>query len=212
MVKEWANVKQSILHIRLARTGSSREKRSKLRRGQSLVEMAISMVVLILLFSGVFDLGRVYFALVMLNNAVSEGAHWAANFPLCLPANTSNSTGGFPACQNSNSIVGRIVNEENSLDRTAFKYVCWTTQEPGQLANPANVAPGSQNTVTLWVKYREPFTTPVITGLFGSYIDLTATVQEVIRGSGFPTNSPQSPTFGNEYQGSVSTATCNSAP
>ncbi|MHB8626572.1 MAG: TadE/TadG family type IV pilus assembly protein [Aggregatilineales bacterium] len=196
---------------RLARTGalSTRQKRSKLRSGQSLVEWAISLVVLIMLFSGVVDLGRAYFTLVMLNNAISEGAHWAALYPACINS-ASNSTGGYSQCKGSNSIVGRILNEEQTLDRNSFKFVCWSTLDAsgvtGQFYNTNN------NTVTLSVTYQATFFTPIITTLFGSTVNLTTEVKEVIRGGLSLTNLPTTPVItspGAQYQGGVSTATCS---
>src|SRR5690348_16591154 len=105
-------MRQSIVRILLPHMALSRERRSKLRRGQSLVEMALSMVVLIFLFQGVFDLGRAYYALVMLNNAISEGAHWGANYPVCIATaySTNGTYYGSNGCKGNNSIVGRVVN------------------------------------------------------------------------------------------------------
>ena len=50
-------------------------------RGQSLVELALTLPVLLLLLVGVLDLGRVYFAHMTLTNASREGARYATSNP-----------------------------------------------------------------------------------------------------------------------------------
>ncbi|MDF1515583.1 MAG: TadE/TadG family type IV pilus assembly protein [Anaerolineae bacterium] len=47
-------------------------------RGQSLVEVALTLPILLMLLLGLFDLGRAYFILVELNDAADEGATYAA--------------------------------------------------------------------------------------------------------------------------------------
>ena len=50
--------------------------RCSLRRGQSLVEFAIVLPLLMLIVFGVLDLGRAFFALVTITNAAREGARF----------------------------------------------------------------------------------------------------------------------------------------
>lgn len=49
--------------------------------GQALVEFAISAVVLVLIFLGVFDLGRVFNSFIVITNAAREGAYYGALHP-----------------------------------------------------------------------------------------------------------------------------------
>lgn len=53
----------------------------KSQRGQSLVEFSVSMVILLILMTGVVDLGWAFFTLVSLNDAAQEGAAYAAICP-----------------------------------------------------------------------------------------------------------------------------------
>jgi hypothetical protein len=48
--------------------------------GQGLVEMALVGVVLVLILSGVIDLGRAYFAYIAVADAATEGAAYGATF------------------------------------------------------------------------------------------------------------------------------------
>jgi len=50
-------------------------------RGQSLVELALTLTLLLVLFSGIVDLGRVFFTFVTLRDAAQEGAAFAATDP-----------------------------------------------------------------------------------------------------------------------------------
>jgi Flp pilus assembly protein TadG len=57
------------------------ETEQKSEQGQSLVEFAISLVILLILVSGVIDLGRAFFTVVSLNDAVKEGATYGSICP-----------------------------------------------------------------------------------------------------------------------------------
>ena len=50
-------------------------------RGQSLVEAALTLPVLVLLMVGLLDFGRVYYTVVALRDAADEGAVYAAMNP-----------------------------------------------------------------------------------------------------------------------------------
>ena len=54
--------------------------------GQSLVEFALMMVVLLIMLMGVLDVGRMYFAYIAIQNAAGEGALYAAINPHCVHA------------------------------------------------------------------------------------------------------------------------------
>lgn len=47
-------------------------------QGQSLVELAMSLVVLLILIAGLVDLGRAFFTYIALRDAAQEGASYAA--------------------------------------------------------------------------------------------------------------------------------------
>ena len=58
---------------------------SQMERGQSLVELALSFTVLLILLSGIVDLGRAFFTFMALRDAAQEGAVYGSLFP-CDPA------------------------------------------------------------------------------------------------------------------------------
>ena len=52
-------------------------------RGQSLVEFALVVPILLLVFAAAADLGRAFYAYVAIENGVKEGAFYGARAPLC---------------------------------------------------------------------------------------------------------------------------------
>jgi Flp pilus assembly protein TadG len=58
-------------------------------KGQSLVEFAIILPILLLMLLAAFDVGRMYFAFVAMQNAAGEGALYAAINPTCIHASDS---------------------------------------------------------------------------------------------------------------------------
>lgn len=51
------------------------------RRGQSIVEVALVLPVVVMLMLGLLDFGRAYYAIVALRDAADEGASYAAISP-----------------------------------------------------------------------------------------------------------------------------------
>jgi len=89
------------------------------QRGQSLVEFALSLSVLVLVFSGAIDLGRAFFIRINMDSMVGEGLHWAAAYPGCLPWGVVRNELLSPTvpkyCRGTNSVKGRMDQENNLL-------------------------------------------------------------------------------------------------
>jgi hypothetical protein len=81
-----------------------RHSHHRAERGQSMVEMALMMTILLVVLSAVLDLGRGFFSFIAIQNAAAEGALYAAINPLCRDANV-------PGCSNPNNVVFRAQNE-----------------------------------------------------------------------------------------------------
>lgn len=54
---------------------------SEKEKGQSLLEMAFALIVLLLLLAGIVDLGRLFFTYIALREAAQEGAAFASVCP-----------------------------------------------------------------------------------------------------------------------------------
>lgn len=67
--------------MRTDHTGVRAEPRRGKRQGQSVVELALAMPVMLLLMLGTIDVARVFFDYVQMRNAAIEGATYAARNP-----------------------------------------------------------------------------------------------------------------------------------
>ena len=56
-------------------------KHSRREKGQSLLEFALILPVLLIVLAGVLDLGRIYYSYVAITDAAAEGATYAAMYP-----------------------------------------------------------------------------------------------------------------------------------
>ena len=129
-------------------------KRQEIEQGQSLVEFALMMVVLIITLMGILDIGRAFFAYIALQDAVGEGAVYASLNSSCITAESG------PACADPDNVVWRTKNESLSglvqSDAINVKVVV------------TSVAPGSPITVTS--TYTHPLVGFVISSIVGSNV------------------------------------------
>ncbi len=109
-------------------------------RGQSLVEVALTFPILVMLLLGVLDFGRAYYALVIFNDAAAEGAAYAATR------------------QDGGDIVLRVQGAE------AASLVPMDTVEVDVSPGPYSVGSG----VTVTATYHMPIFTPFVNALVGS--------------------------------------------
>jgi len=132
--------------------------------GQSLVEAAVAMVVLLLIFMGVLDLGRAYFTYLALQNAAGEGAAYGAVHPSWHdPADNLDP----------NNVEYRAQHESPS------GLVNWSTAVV--TVSAPNPTPG--NTIDVTVSFEYPIITPVISAFAGGdTITLRATSRQIILG------------------------------
>jgi len=77
---------------------------TKKSRGQSLVELALVVPILLLLFAGAADFGRVFYAYVAIENAAKEGALYGSRAAQCVD-NT------FQGCGGANNVTWRVQSE-----------------------------------------------------------------------------------------------------
>ena len=135
-------------------------------RGQSLVEMTLGFVVLLVLASGVLDLGRAYFTFVALEDAAGEGALYAAIDPAC-PVDVGSDSDGV--CDPPNNARDRMENAGGELlDWSADVTV---TFDPDPATAPY---PLGQN-VEVVIEYPFDLLTPVLNDIVPSgVLTLTA--------------------------------------
>jgi Flp pilus assembly protein TadG len=130
-------------------------------KGQSLVEMAIMMIVLLLILGGVLDLGRMYFTYLALQNAAGEGASYGAINPTWVDSSDNDDP---------NNIVYRVQNESTG------NLIDWSTTNV--IVEAPNTAGGQPITVT--VSYVYDVITPMVQAITGETITLTARDTQLI--------------------------------
>jgi hypothetical protein len=162
-------------------------------RGQSLVEFALILPILLLLLAGAIDLGRAYFSAITLENAVKEGAFWGARDPEC----ATDATAG---CTDPGNVEARIQAELDGLALTLLDVKCFnpgTTDFTGTGKPLADCEDGD----LYFVRAQLPFAlvTPIISSIVGSPITMSSDATAVVITSigqlggqvGFPSASPQ---------------------
>lgn len=135
------------------------------QRGQSLVEFALVLPILLILLLGIVDFGMGLRAYVTLTNATREGARFAA---------VGNPAGSYPAdCTGSfgGSAVGRVCTTLSGLDLDGVQSV--------SVEYPDGQLPG--NSVVVSADYQYEFITPLSAvagffsgGSFAGHLDFSA--------------------------------------
>jgi len=129
-------------------------KKIKNERGQSLVELSISLVLLLLLLSGAVEFGMAFFQFVQLRDAVQEGALYGS-------MNPSDSAG----------IIERVQGASNSP-------VDLTTLTP--TITIIGAGPCEGNGIQVKLTYNHPVFMPFMSAIVGSTIPLNASVTDTI--------------------------------
>jgi len=154
-----------------ARFPRSRIRSSRKTRGQSVVEFALVLPVLLILLLTAVDFGRLFFSFIEMNNAAREGAAYAATNPT-----------------NTVEIQRHIIQETNAQSQvgagalSAPTVTCKDTTGAAMSCSSAVGGGGPGNTVT--VRATEPFTffTPFINGFFGNDFNMSASSTAVVLG------------------------------
>ena len=138
------------------------EKRGE--RGQSLVELALILPLLLIILAGVLDLGRMYYAYVMVTDAAAEGAAYAIVNP---PDNPTD-----PADTNAAKIRARALSASGGL-----------VEEDGAVEIHCPTCPNtmSGDSITVTVTYDFSVMTPFINVLVpDGVIPVSATASESV--------------------------------
>ena len=130
-------------------------------RGQSLVEMAILMVLLLIIMGGVLDLGRMYFTYLALQNAAGEGASYGAINPEWADSGDNDDP---------NNITYRVQNESTG------NLIDWSQTTVDVETN--TILGGQPITVT--VSYDYEVITPMVQVITGENVTLTARDTQLI--------------------------------
>lgn len=112
-----------------------RQRFQRAEKGQSLVELAIGMVILVMLISGLLDLGRIYYIYVALEDAVGEAALYLSINPYCEESSDVGPPPGNSAtlCKDPNNATWRAKNAVGAdvinWDRASLNIIFQTDDE-----------------------------------------------------------------------------------
>lgn len=125
------------------------------RRGQSMAELAISFPILLLMLSGLLDLGRMYYIFVSLQDAAAEAALFLSVSPECQTsadgADCADPNNAFFRAQNAGGTTGVIDFSTITTDIT------YEDDEP-----VPNGIRDIGDTVTVRMEYPFEFITPIM--------------------------------------------------
>jgi Flp pilus assembly protein TadG len=113
-------------------------RRGQAECGQSLLELAILLPVLLLVLLGILDVGRLYMTMVAINDAAAEGASYAASYP---------------------------TRTEQIQQRAAESSTALTTIDPSMVVVTYVDPPSSGQPITVTVEYDYDLMTPVLSAI-----------------------------------------------
>lgn len=151
-------------------------------KGQSLVELAISLTVILLLLSGAVDFGMALFSYVMIRDAAQEGAQFGAINPYFDTNGNGQYDSGEPV--NADGIRQHVRASSSSpiiknLLDTNIDIQLIPTNSGTQPCEGTTVA--IPNAIQVTVKYNYPIIMPYIGAIIGSQtIPLSAQVTDTI--------------------------------
>lgn len=165
---------RSLSRARLATTG-------RLGRGQSLVEFALVVPILLLVFAICADLGRAFYAYVSIENGVKEGALFGSRTPLCVDDTSAG-------CRNPRNVVWRVRNELATLRNPDGSplvptVACIDDATGTARTNMRDCAPGDRYEVSL--TYPFAFITPILGQILGGTLNLGTSSTAVVLNQAF---------------------------
>jgi hypothetical protein len=155
--------------------------RSRRERGQSLVEVALVLPVLLLLVVIALDFGRIFHANIAITNVAKEGALFGATNPRC---DSSSRTG----CADPNTVSWHITHEGNGLSDLSWTASCIRS---GSTVAVTSCAVGDWYRVSATSRFE--FLTPLVGEIVGGHLDLRASVDARVSNAAFDPNATPIP-------------------
>jgi hypothetical protein len=166
------------ISVPTVRQHSGREPRRS--RGQSLVEFALIVPIMLVLAGGALDLGRLFYARVSIENAAREGAFFGSTNPRCDTAVRS-------LCDNPGTVDWRVRNEATGLTGLTVNFACSDAGTPVTVTSC-----GAGHTYEVSVSTDFDFVTPLLVPLLGDGLVLEARASAVVLNEAFdPAASPE---------------------
>jgi Flp pilus assembly protein TadG len=153
-------------------------------KGQSLVELALTLTLILTLLAGAVDLGSAFFSYVVVRDAAQEGALYGSVAPYYDSNDNDKYDSGEPL--NTTAIVLRVQSASTTPGfLSGVTPIVTTSDEPCACVTVpcaiAGVPKSVPNSITVSVTYNYPLTMPLIGAIIGQQtIPLTASATDTI--------------------------------
>jgi len=159
------------------------QKISKNEQGQSMVELAVSIVVLLVLLAGVVDLGRLAFYYITLRDAAQEAASYASVFPNNNQQIFARATDGITG----DGVDPSRIEVEYRIFKSSGTYECnWSVTSPDACACSTDTSGSNEVSVNNVIEITItdagfPVTMPLLGTFLGSQtINLSTSIEDVV--------------------------------
>lgn len=136
--------------------------------GQSLIELALSLTMMLMLLTGAVEFGLAFFQYVTMRDAAQEGALFGSINPVDVDDPTS---------ENGEELINRVIAAANDVVQLT----------PGDIAvtidgdDCEGITSGVPHSVTVVITFAHPITMPLVTPFIGTdTVNLTAEVTDTI--------------------------------
>ena len=137
-------------------------------RGQSLVEFAFVLPILLVMVAGAVDLGRMFYGYVTIESAAREASFYGASRPECDVSSAS--------CPNPSNVTWRL-----NQDLSGLQGVTWTVQckDAGGTAK-ANSACAEGDSYLVGVNYPFQLVTPILSSVVGTGFNISTSDSSLV--------------------------------
>ena len=163
-----------VIKVQVEIMSTSKDPKSA-QRGQSLVELGLTLIIMLTLLAGAVDFGSAFFDYIALQDAAQEGALYGSVAPIIdSNGNGRYDTGELP---NTAAIESRVRStSSNPINLSASTVTVLVTMSPLPCSSVSKVG-----WVTVKVSYTYQLTMPLIGAIIGRQtIPLSATVTDTI--------------------------------
>lgn len=168
-------------------TGQRRARRSW--RGQSLVEFALVVPVLLILVAGAIDFGRAFYGWITIENAAKEGAMYGARNPRCDTTKTG--------CASSATVSYSVNKDLSGLTGVSQTVSCVAPDQVTVRDLNANNGPTicrEGDTYRVAVRYPFRLITPILASIVGQQLTIASTSTAMVLVDAFDPTATAPPT------------------
>jgi hypothetical protein len=158
-------------------------------RGQSLVEAAFGLIVMVMIMAGLLDLGRAYYTFVALEDAAGEAAIYLSVFPDCPSDGTNNGLASGTRVSN-NGVAGSAPFPEDCdppnnamwrAEEAAGGVIEWSNAVTTVTFSPNPGSTSAGEIVNVTISYDFVLLMPIIPEIAGSpTLRLTAQASQIV--------------------------------